>query len=203
MNEIPITVHGNVVAEPVERQGRAGIFTTFRVATTPYTRTPDGKYVDKDTSFYDVIAFKSLAGNVVASVKKGQPVVVIGKVSMRRWVDRDGTVRNNGEITAEHVGHDLARGQAQFTKVSRAQSLGLDPTSDPDVRADLPDLPAEGARSTHLDDFGDSPGPDEPDDGYSGPDDRPANVDENGEVHDSPFGDPETDPYTLKEPLPA
>src|SRR6478736_3810235 len=54
MNETRITLHGNVVSEPVERQARNGSpYTTFRVATTPYRRTADGRFVDGDTSFYD------------------------------------------------------------------------------------------------------------------------------------------------------
>ena len=44
MNETRITVHGNVVSDPVQRTGRTGsIFTTFRLAHTPYRRGVDGR----------------------------------------------------------------------------------------------------------------------------------------------------------------
>ena len=72
MNEIRITLHGNVVSEPVERLARNGsVYTTFRVATTPYRRTAEGRFVDGDTSFYDVIAFNALAANSAKALRKG------------------------------------------------------------------------------------------------------------------------------------
>src|SRR6478736_5312916 len=113
MNETSITVHGNVVSEPVERQARNGsTYTTFRVATTPYRRTPDGKFVDGDTSFYDVIAFNALAANVASALRKGQPVIVTGHLSIKPYLSNDGTPRTSPQIDAAHIGHDMSGGRA-------------------------------------------------------------------------------------------
>lgn len=182
MNETRITVHGNVVSDPVERQSRNGSpFTTFRIATTPYRRTADGRFVDLDTSFYSVIAFNVLASNVAASVRKGQPVIVEGRVAVKQYVGGDGQPRTSAEIDADHVGHDLTWGRATFERVSRAAALGQDRTGDPDVRSSLQAL-SEGEG-------------------------RPANVDENGVVHDTELdavdpvaalGDPESDEYEVE-----
>lgn len=193
MNETRVTVHGNVVSDPVERLGRSGhVVTTFRIATTPFRRTADGKFVDLDTSFYSVIVFNALAANVAASLHKGQPVVVEGNLSIKQYLGTDGQQRTSAEIDADHVGHDLSWGRAAFERVSRAAALGQDRTADPDVRDAIAAM-----------------------DG----DDRPANVDENGVVLDgtdedgevggrhvpssaSLLGDPETDDYDV-EPVPA
>ena len=79
MNETRITVHGNVVTDPVQRTGRTGsIFTTFRVAQTPFRRGADGRYYDGETSYYSVIAFNALAANAAVSLQKGHPVIVEG-----------------------------------------------------------------------------------------------------------------------------
>ena len=79
MNETRITVHGNVVSDPVQRTGRTGsIFTTFRLAHTPYRRGADGRYYDGETSYFSVIAFSALAANSAVALHKGQPVVVLG-----------------------------------------------------------------------------------------------------------------------------
>ena len=171
MNETSITVHGNVVSEPVERQARNGsTYTTFRVATTPYRRTPDGKFVDGDTSFYDVIAFNALAANVASALRKGQPVIVTGHLSIKPYLSNDGTPRTSPQIDAAHIGHDMSWGRATFERVSRAAALGQDRTADPDVQASVRAM-AEGE---------------------SGPSDlRPAHVDADGVVDDD--YDPESD----------
>jgi len=199
MNETSITVHGNVVSEPVERQARNGsTYTTFRVATTPYRRTPDGKFVDGDTSFYDVIAFNALAANVASALRKGQPVIVTGHLSIKPYLSNDGTPRTSPQIDAAHIGHDMSWGRATFERVSRAAALGQDRTADPDVQASVRAM-AEGE---------------------SGPSDlRPAHVDADGVVDDDydpesdgataatddvlATGDPETDDYDVVERLTA
>lgn len=154
MNETRITVHGNVVTEPVERQGRNGsVFTTFRVATTPFRRLPDGRFIDGDTSFYSVIAFNALAANVAAVVKKGHPVVIEGKLAIKQYVDGDGLTRTSPEIDADHVGHDLSWGRSRFERVSKAAALGHDRTADPNVRAQMLAMTesADGQRPPHVD----------------------------------------------------
>lgn len=202
MNETRITVHGNVVSEPVERQGRNGsIFTTFRIATTPYRRTGDGRFVDGDTSFYSVIAFNALAANAASALRKGHPVIVEGNLAIKQYVGNDGQPRTSPEIDADHVGHDLSWGRASFERISRAAALGQDRTADPDVQASVRAL-TEG--------------------GSVDPDGSPAHVDADGVVDDDfdlggqsaaggrddgdgvlATGDPETDDYEVVEQLTA
>jgi single-strand DNA-binding protein len=202
MNETRITVHGNVVSEPVERQGRNGsIFTTFRIATTPYRRTGDGRFVDGDTSFYSVIAFNALAANAASALRKGHPVIVEGNLAIKQYVGNDGQPRTSPEIDADHVGHDLSWGRASFERISRAAALGQDRTADPDVQASVRALTEGGSV-----DLGG----------------RPAHVDADGVVDDDfdlgvqsaaggrddgdgvlATGDPETDDYEVVEQLTA
>src|SRR5215203_2108697 len=200
MNETRITVHGNVVTEPVERQGRNGsIFTTFRIATTPYRRTADGRFVDGDTSFYSVIAFNALAANAAAALRKGQPVIVEGNLAMKQYVGTDGQPRLSPEVDADHNGHDLSWGRATFERVSRAAALGQDRTADPDVQASVRALaepePGTGEqRPDHVDADG------VVDDGYDPQADtakRPSREDDDVLA----TGDPETDDYEVIERL--
>ncbi len=192
MYENYVTVVGNVVADPIERTTRSGgPFTTFRVASTPRYRTSDGRFADGPTSFYGVCAFNVLAANAGKSLQKGQPVIVHGKLRVTEWRDEKDQPRTSVEIDASHIGHDLTWGQATFARVSRAEALGYDPLADPEVQASLREADAA----------------------------RPANVDENGVVHDvdleaatetveggreagaggsdNPFGDPERDAYEV------
>lgn len=189
MNETQVTLHGNVVTVPVERIGRTGkVYLTFRVATTPRKRNADGQYVDGHTSYYSVIAFDALAANAATVLKKGNPVIIHGTLDQKEYVDAAGQTRSGGEITARHIGHDLAWGRGVFERVSRAAALGLDPTADPDVQADLRALAAGQT-----------------------PEERPAFVDADGVVRDGydphaeepPVGDPETDDYDIVDRMSA
>ncbi|GAB3881659.1 single-stranded DNA-binding protein [Terrabacter terrigena] len=194
MNEIRITVHGNVVSDPVERVARNGTpFTTFRIATTPYRRTADGKFVDGDTSFYSVIAFNALAANTASALHKGQPVLVEGKLAIKTYLGNDGLSHTGPEIDADHIGHDFSWGRASFERVSRAAALGHDRTSDPvvqeSVRA-LSDAGTPGGRPSYVDADG------VVDDDYDA-EGATAATEDGQRVDVLPTGDPETDDYEV------
>ena len=192
MKEIRITVHGNVVGDPVARTDRKGeTYSTFRIASTPSRRGADGLWRDMETTYYSVIAFRALGGNVATSLRKGQPVMVEGTVSQKAYVDKDGNPRQSLEIVADHVGHDLTFGRATFLRMNKGTAQGYDRTYDPDIRDVM-----EG-----LNDVGEPA--------------RPANVDRDGVVLDvaldsagmplvdallADYGDPDTDDYEVEQP---
>lgn len=125
MNETQVTMIGNAVEDPVRRVGKTGTtFVTFRLASTVRRRHPDtGAFVDVGTNFITVLAFRQLAANVAASVRKGQPVLVTGRLRITQWSagERTGT---SVELDATSVGHDLSWGQSSFIKVRDAGRLG-------------------------------------------------------------------------------
>ena len=123
MNEIYTTVQGRVVAPPESRTTRGGVpFTAFRLASTvrrpnPQTRT----YEDGPTNFFNVTAFRTLGANVGNSLKKGDPVVVYGRLRVNQWMRSDNIPATSVEIDAYSVGHDLTWGTTELVRVSRAQ----------------------------------------------------------------------------------
>lgn len=121
MNETYTTIHGNAVEDPVRRLTHAGDpYVTFRLASTESRRRGgSGEFYDVGTSFFHVRAFHQLARNVDRSVRKGQPVIVHGRLRLREWIDGDrrGT---SAELEATSVGTDLRRGTAVFTRVTSA-----------------------------------------------------------------------------------
>lgn len=124
MNETYVSMVGNAVDDPIRRVTRSGIpFVTFRLASTVRRPVPGaaGEYVDAGTSFVNVTAFRALGVNVDASVHKGDPVIVHGRLRVNHWVsgDRSGT---SVEIDALCIGHDLSRGRSSFERVGRTAS---------------------------------------------------------------------------------
>ncbi|WBU39050.1 single-stranded DNA-binding protein [Homoserinibacter sp. YIM 151385] len=140
-----ITLTGVVATPPrhVETGERLHI-TSFRLASTQrrFDRAQQ-KWVDGDTNWYTVTAFRQLAVNAAASIEKGQRVVVSGRLRIRDWTagERSGT---NIEIDAEMLGHDLAWGTSRFTRTSGAgdAAAGQAAQADPGAMPDAAPAPA-------------------------------------------------------------
>jgi len=117
-----ITVAGVVGSDPrlhVTTQGLA--ITSFRLASTRrYFDRAKGSWEDGETNWYTVSGFRQLAHNAAASLKKGERVVVHGRLRLRAWEsgEKSGTAI---EIEADSIGHDLAWGTTSLTKVRIAR----------------------------------------------------------------------------------
>lgn len=115
-----ITVTGVVGSDPrlhVTTQGLA--IASFRLASTRrYFDRAKGTWEDGETNWYTVSGFRQLASNAIASVHKGDRVVVHGRLRVRSWENGE----KSGlaiEIEADSIGHDLAWGITSLTKVRR------------------------------------------------------------------------------------
>jgi single-strand DNA-binding protein len=137
VNEIYVTVAGRLVAAPEARNTRTGVpFASFRLASTVRRPNPsNGQYEDAATSFVNVTAFRSLGANVANSLKKGDPVVVYGRMRVNQWMRSDNTPATSVEIDAYNIGHDLTWGTTAFQKVTRAQVDGGDRLADPAIQS--------------------------------------------------------------------
>jgi single-strand DNA-binding protein len=68
-----------------------------------------------------VSCFRLLAEHVAASVRKGDPVVVVGKLRTNVW-EKDGQTHERLGLEADMVGHDLNRGTSAFRRRPRLSS---------------------------------------------------------------------------------
>lgn len=104
-----ITITGVVGTDPhhhVTTQGLA--ITSFRLASTRrYFDRAKGSWEDGETNWYTVSAFRQLATNASLAIRKGERVVVHGRLRLRAWEtgEKSGTAV---EIEADAIGHDLA-----------------------------------------------------------------------------------------------
>ena len=81
---------------------------SFRLASAQrrYDRA-EQRWVDGATNWYTVNAFNGLAGNALASLARGDRVVVTGRLTVRSW-ESGGKSGTDVALTAEGIGHDLA-----------------------------------------------------------------------------------------------
>lgn len=116
MSEI-ITVSGLVATTPRHLVTQDGLpITSFRMAASHrrFDRTAN-KWVDGETNWFTVTAFRQLAINAAGSISKGERVLVTGKLRVRDW-DNGERAGTSVEIEAEALGHDLTWGTAVFTR---------------------------------------------------------------------------------------
>lgn len=119
MNEIQVTVLGNVAGEVSYGETSGGVpMANFRLGCTErrYDRQREC-WVDGDTHWLTVTAWRALAVNLIGSLAKGDPVLVSGRLRMREWVEGEAR-RSRVEIDARSVGHDLTRGTSAFRRAT-------------------------------------------------------------------------------------
>jgi len=112
-----VTVSGLVATTPRHLVTQDGLpITSFRIAASHrrFDRTAN-KWVDGETNWFTVTAFRQLAINSAGSISKGERVLVTGKLRVRDW-DNGERAGTSVEVEAEALGHDLTWGTAVFTR---------------------------------------------------------------------------------------
>ena len=148
--ETPITIVGNIVAEPELRFTPAGAAVcSFRVASTPraYNKQTQ-QWEDGEAMFLTCNAWKQLGENAAESLAKGMRVIVTGKLKQRSFQNREGDTRTVFEIDVEEVGPSLRYATTQVNRnpqqgggqqapnqqqaqQNAQQGLGAQPAQDP------------------------------------------------------------------------
>jgi single-strand DNA-binding protein len=117
MNESYITVHGYVVAAPTVRTVGEHTVANFRIGVTPRKlERSSGEWRDAETQWYSVSAWRALGDNVARSLRRGDPVIVQGRLNARTWINASHAEVVAHDIEAAVVGHDLRRGVTTFAK---------------------------------------------------------------------------------------
>lgn len=126
-----ITVTGVVGTDPKHTVTNGGLaITSFRLASTRrvFDRAK-GTWEDGETNWFTVSAFRQLASNASLSIRKGERLIVRGRLRLRAWEtgEKSGTAV---EIEADSIGHDLAWCVTTYAKVRpRATDASADASS--------------------------------------------------------------------------
>jgi single-strand DNA-binding protein len=154
MFETHVTIVGNVVTPVDHRRSTDGrVVANFRVGSTErrYDRVAGG-WVDGERLYVDVSCWRSLAENAAASLVKGDPVVVTGKLYTRDY-EHEGQRRTAVTVEALSVAADLAHCTAVLTRTRRgALAAATDAAaarSDPGTATDVAHAP-EGDAASRL-----------------------------------------------------
>ena len=100
-----ITVVGHVGKDPQERTVSDGVkVCDFSLAVD------EGK--DKEPLWLGVVAWRKLAEQVTTYVKKGDPLLVSGKLSVRTYTDKNKTERTAVEVIAQEIRFLSSKGLA-------------------------------------------------------------------------------------------
>ena len=92
------TLLGHAGRNPEMRKLRSGDdVATFSLATTERFTRKDGT-VGEATEWHSIVAFGGAAEAVRKLVRKGDPVLVEGRISTRSWTDKKGVERRTTEI---------------------------------------------------------------------------------------------------------
>ena len=142
-----ITLTGFVATVPNHLVTGEGLpITSFRLASTQrrFDRSRN-LWVDNGTNWYTVTSFRQLALNANSSIRKGERVIVTGRLRIRDWAAGE-KVGTSIEIDADSIGHDLTWGTASFTRGMSSSAIDASTRAEADAAAPDPSA-ATGATS--------------------------------------------------------
>jgi single-strand DNA-binding protein len=115
MNQVAIV--GNITDDPELRYTQSGAALAGFTVAVSHRSKHNGEWQDVSDGFFRCTAWRSVAENAAKSLKKGQRVMVIGKLIQRSF-ETEGQKRTVVEIQVQHVGPDLQFATAQVEKVA-------------------------------------------------------------------------------------
>lgn len=134
-----VTLVGRLGGDPEIRFTQLGkSIASFSMVTSKSTKQPDGSWLESETTWYKVEAWEGLGENVVESLRKGDQVIVVGRLYMDTYTARDGAERQSLKVNAYSIGPDLKRG---VYRKAEAAGVAARPIDDPwaaPVQDDIP-----------------------------------------------------------------
>ncbi|GAA3686798.1 hypothetical protein GCM10023081_25110 [Arthrobacter ginkgonis] len=113
-----LTVRGFVASDPsfFETADKLTIVSFRLGAPDRRIDRATGEWGDADMNWFTVKVFRELARNVRASLRKGERVVVTGRLRISQYRRSDGTYGTGAEVLADTVGHDLLFGISRYLR---------------------------------------------------------------------------------------
>lgn len=123
---------GNLTREPELRFTQGGrAVCSFGIAVNRRYQQ-NGEWKDADPTFFNVSLWGQPGENAAASLKKGDRVMVSGRLEIRTWDKEDGSKGTSVDIVADEIGVSTKFATCEVHRVARAteprpQSAGAAP----------------------------------------------------------------------------
>lgn len=126
-----ISAIGQVATEPKFFASENGVpFCTFRLASTERRfDSQKNEWVDGDTNWFTINAFRTLATHAKESFSTGDRIVVSGRLRVKAWT-KDEKKGTSVEIDADGLGHDIRWGVSKFSKQAAKLEDPMSPAPD-------------------------------------------------------------------------
>lgn len=124
--ETTITVVGNLTDDPELRFTPSGAaVANFRVASTPrYMDKTTNAWKDGDPLFLACTVWRQPGENVAESLKRGDRVIVTGRLRQRSYETKEGEKRTVIEMEVDEIGPSLRYATAAVKKMQRSSATG-------------------------------------------------------------------------------
>ncbi|MGH3283596.1 MAG: single-stranded DNA-binding protein [Streptosporangiaceae bacterium] len=120
MSAIPVTVIGNLTADPELRfTGSGAAVATFTIASNERYKDSSGQWQDGPVSFVRCNAWRELAEHVAESLAKGDRAIVTGTLRQRNYETTQGEKRTVWEVSVAEAGAALHYATVKISKVRR------------------------------------------------------------------------------------
>ena len=118
--EPTLTLVGNLTADPEVRHTSSGAtVASFTIASTPRVRDGD-TWTDGEALFMRCTAWRQLAEHLAGAVRKGDRLLVVGRLRQRTYDTREGEKRTVVELEVDEAGPSLRYAAAEIRKTTAA-----------------------------------------------------------------------------------
>jgi single-strand DNA-binding protein len=133
MNEVPLTVTGNLTGDPELRYTPNGdAVANFTIASTGRRyNTQTEAWEDGDTVFLRCNLWRQAAEHLAESVSKGDRVIATGRLKQRVYETAEGEKRSSYELDAHDAGPSVLFRPARVAAATRDQAAANERTRQP------------------------------------------------------------------------
>ena len=132
------TLMGRVGKDAEVRMAGQSKVATFSLCTGGKYKTNDGREID-DTAWHNIVAWRHLADLAEKYIRKGSQLLVIGRLTYRKYTGNDGVERNVTEIIADKIELCGARESAPSQSPAPSPAPARQQYATTSIVDDLPD----------------------------------------------------------------
>ena len=111
-----IKLQGRLTRDPEQKVGNSGVeFTKFSIAVDRK------RSKEKAVDYFDCTAFQQTGALVAKYFKKGDGIIVSGRMESNKYTDKDGKNRLDWAVTVEEVEFPIGKGKADRTETTPSE----------------------------------------------------------------------------------